>query len=192
MVGRMNGDLINQALEGLGALLSFRGQRFEIVVIGGANLIYSGLVSRTTTRDVAVLGEVKAGRIVKLRPMPPILEQAIIAVGRQFNLPADWINLGPDILLDKGLPRGFADRLERESFGGLVVWFAGRIDLVALKLYAAANPNTNDPSASRHAQDLRDLKPTAGEIGFGRDWIAGWARADLLLAVDAIIASLRR
>ena len=111
-------------------------------------------------------------------------------VGRQFDLPPDWINVGPDSLLDKGLPAGFCDRLEREDFGALVVWFAGRLDLIAFKIYAAANSNREDPDSSRHYQDLIDLSPSQAEMTFGLGWMGSWAEADLLEAAAETVMKL--
>lgn len=187
---RLDGDLINQALESLGAVLTMRGQRFEIVLIGGGNLIYSGLVTRPTTQDLDLLGEMRDGQVVKLRPMPAPLADAIRDVGRQFDLPVDWINLGPDTLLDKGLPEGFVSRLEPERFGDLSVWFAARRDLVAFKLYAAANRNPRDTDTNRHFQDLADMAPSDDDLHFGRDWMETWAASDLLAEADEIIRQL--
>ncbi len=187
---KLDADLINQALEALGFVLALRGQRFEIVVIGGRNLVYSGLITRPATRDLDLLGEMRHGDVVKLRPMPTVLTGAIQDVGRQFGLPPDWINLGPDVLLDKGLPDGFCDRLEPEHYSNLTVWFTSRLDLIAFKIYAAANLNPHDPDADRHLQDLQDLDPSARELEFGRTWMTPWAETDLLAQADGVIATL--
>ncbi len=94
-------------------------------------------------------------------------------------------------LLEKGLPDGFVGRLEREGYSGaLSVWFAGRQDIIATKIYAAANPNRNDPNPGRHLQDLVNLEPTSDEPAFGRHWMTNWADDDLLAAADDVIAEL--
>jgi hypothetical protein len=188
---KMDGDTINKALETLGILLGMRGSSAHIVVIGGGNLIYAGLVSRTTTRDLDIVGAIEDGRVVKFRPLPVAFVGAARDVAQQFGLPADWINLGPDSLLDKGLPDGFTSRLETERYGALVVSFAGRLDLIALKVYAAANPSPRDPDSGRHLQDLDDLQPSADELAFARAWMAGWAADDLLARADRIIGGPR-
>lgn len=188
-----DGDTINEALEALGATLAIRGLSVNLVIIGGGNLVYAGLVTRTVTRDLDVVGRLEAGVVVKLAPMPQPLAQAILDVARQFDLAPDWINTGPMSLLDNGLLHGFVDHLEREDYAGaLTVWFADRRDIIALKLYAAANPNRDDPNPGRHVQDLIDLEATAEELGFGRSWMATWAAAGLLAAADAVVRGLGR
>ncbi len=190
-VRKLDGDIINDALEALGATLVLRGLSANLVIIGGGNLVYAGLVTRTVTRDLDVVGRLDAGAVVKIAPMPQALAQAILDVARQFDLAPDWINTGPMSLLDKGLPSGFVGRLEREEYAGaLTIWFAARRDIIALKLYAAANPNLNDPNVGRHIQDLRDLVATAEELAFGRSWMAAWADAGLLAAADSVIGNL--
>jgi hypothetical protein len=190
----MNGDIINEALEALevlGSTLAFRGLEASLVVIGGGNLIYAGLVRRTVTKDLDVVGQLRDGRVEPITKMPQPLAQAILDVARQLDLAPDWINTGPSALLTKGLPEGFVARLEREEFSGaLTVWFAGRLDAIATKIYAAANPNPGDPNTGRHLQDLVDLAPTGVELAFGRAWMATWADGDLLAAADDVIGRL--
>lgn len=76
------------------------------------------------------------------------------------------MNPGPTDLLDLGLPHGFASRTEREEFGGLVVHLAGRLDLIATKLYAAVDRGPG----SKHVADLRALDADDGELRFGARW----------------------
>ena len=188
---KLDGDIISEALEALGATLSFRGIQANLVIIGGGNLIYAGLISRTVTRDLDVVGQLNDGEVVAIAPMPEPLAQAILDVARQHDLAPDWINTGPMSLLEKGLPDGFVGRLEREDYSGaLSVWFAGRQDIIATKIYAAANPTHNDPNPNRHLQNLDDLEPTSDELAFGRAWMTNWADGDLLAAADDVIAGL--
>ncbi len=157
------------ALSALGELLAARGVHYDVVIVGGGNLILRGLIERPTTKDLDVLGEWTPDGIRPIRPMPEPLRDAVIDVGRAFGLATDWLNAGPDSLLDLGLPDGFLDRLERRDFGGVVAWLAGWFDMVCFKLYAAVDQGPR----SRHLQDLRDLQP-------GRDDLlkaARWARS---------------
>ena len=78
----------------------------------------------------------------------------------------DWVNLGPELLLDLGLPDSFAGRLERHDYGGLVTWLAGRFDMVCFKLYAAVDQGLR----SRHLQDLRELRPDRSELLSAARW----------------------
>jgi hypothetical protein len=92
--------------------------------------------------------------------MPEPLRIAVLDVARTYGLPNDWVNLGPESLLDLGLPDGFVERLERRDYRGLVTWLAGRFDMVCFKLYAAVDQGLR----SRHLQDLRELRPDRGEL----------------------------
>jgi hypothetical protein len=190
-MGKLTDDLINEALEALGWTLSMRGEQVEIVVIGGGNLIYSGLVTRPTTKDLDILGRMSNGEVLKFRPLPQAFTAAVADVAAQLDLPADWINLGPESLLDKGLPAGFCERIEREVYGSLTVWFAGRLDLIAFKVYAAANPNRRDAEPGRHHRDLVDLKPTNGELDFAIEWMSAWADDDLVAAAEVVTQEFR-
>lgn len=123
-------------------------------------------MSRPTTKDLDLLGE-KTGDMVKsLRPMPDPLARAIADVARTYALAGEWVNLGPDSLLDFGLPEGFVERLERLDYGGLVTWFAGRFDMICFKLYAAVDLGLR----SHHLQDLRELGPSRAELVSAARW----------------------
>jgi len=98
--------------------------------------------------------------------MPEALRIAVEDVARTYGLARDWVNLGPESLLDLGLPDGFAGRLERHDYGGLVTWLAGRFDMVCFKLYAAVDQG----SRSRHLQDLRELQPDRDELFAAARW----------------------
>src|SRR5665811_2030909 len=103
---------LETALRALGEVLGNRGLHYEVVLIGGGNLILRGLVSRPTTKDLDLLGERTAEGVRPMRPMPEPLTKAIEDVARTYALAADWVNLGPASLLDLGLPDGFIERLE--------------------------------------------------------------------------------
>ncbi len=157
---------LEAALRALGETLEARGLQYEVVLIGGGNLILRGLISRPTTRDLDLLGEWTAEGVLPMRPMPEPLARAIEDVARTYALAADWVNLGPDSLLELGLPGGFLERLERVDYGGLVAWFAGRFDMVCFKLYAAVDLGPR----SHHLQDLRELGPNGDELIVAARW----------------------
>lgn len=157
---------LEAALTALGELLEARGLHYEVVLIGGGNLILRELVSRPTTKDLDLLGEWAPDGVKPMRPMPAPLRDAVADVGRTYGLASDWINLGPESLLDLGLPNGFFERLERRDFGGLVTWLAGRFDMVCFKLYAAVDQGPR----SRHMQDLRELDPDHDELIAAARW----------------------
>jgi len=98
--------------------------------------------------------------------MPEGLRTAILDVARAYGLADDWINFGPESLLDLGLPAGFLGRLERRDYGGLVTWLAGRFDMICFKLYAAADQGPR----SRHLQDLDELGPDQDELLAAARW----------------------
>ena len=154
------------ALRALGQLLEARGLHYEVVLIGGGNLILRGLVTRPTTKDLDLLGEWTADGIKPMRPMPEPLRMAVLDVARTYGLASDWVNLGPESLLDLGLPDGFLERLEQRDYGGLVAWLADRVDMVWFKLYAAVDQGPR----SRHLQDLRELRPDRDELLAGARW----------------------
>lgn len=163
MIGRRQ---LEMALSALGELLAARGVRYELVLVGGGNLILRGFITRPTTKDLDILGERALDVIRPLRPMPEALSDAVTDVGRTFGLADDWLNVGPDSLLDLGLPDGFTERLERRDFGGLVVWLAGRYDMVCFKLYAAVDQGPR----SRHFQDLVELRPNGDDLLRAARW----------------------
>ena len=98
--------------------------------------------------------------------MPERLRIAVVDVARTYGLASDWVNLGPDSLLDLGLPDGFLQRLERHDYRGLVAWLADRFDMVCFKLYAAVDQGPR----SRHLQDMRELRPDRDELLAAARW----------------------
>ena len=133
------------------------GSPIGLVVCGGTALAALGLIARTT-RDVDVLarasmidGEI---HVQEMKQFPNWLQAAAAVIGRDFNLPPDWLNLGPADQMKSGLPSGLAKRLVREEYGPyLTVFFLDRIDQIFFKLYAAVDSGPNDI----HVQDLLAL-----------------------------------
>lgn len=157
---------LESVLTALGELLESRGLHYEVVLIGGGNLILRGLVTRPTTKDVDILGEWTSDGVKPMKGIPEPLRVAVVDVARLFGLASDWVNLGPASLLELGLPDGFASRVEEHDYGGLVAWLAGRFDMVCFKLYAAVDQGPR----SRHIQDLRELSPTRDELQAAARW----------------------
>jgi hypothetical protein len=154
-------------LSALGELLGSRGQRFELVLIGGASLQLRGVISRPT-RDADVLAEWVNDRLVPMPHLPDDLSAAVRDVGEAYAAAPDWLNTGPQSLIELGLPPGFEARLERRNFDpGLVIWLAGLYDLVCFKLYAAAD---EWPTRGRHLQDLRALDPDRETLRTAARW----------------------
>jgi hypothetical protein len=159
---------IERALEVTGLLLGSTGSVFELVVIGGAALNILGFISRPT-KDVDVLGLRTAApgtRVVKAHPLPTELTAAAERAASDLGLDAGWLNAGPADLLDRGLPEGLDSRLVTRRYGPrLLVCLPDRVDLICLKVYAAA-----DSGVGRHTDDLRALGATCDELLRGATW----------------------
>lgn len=161
--------LLDRALGLLGELLAARHHAPQhFVVCGGSSLLALGLVSRTTTQDVDILARIDANRLVTPRPLPDWLRSASDEVGKQLDLPRDWLNdqVADDTLFRCGLPDGLQQRLTQKSYGpSLRISYISRRDQVFLKLHAAV-----DRDGGRHLQDLLELKPTAPELFDAAQW----------------------
>jgi hypothetical protein len=158
-------DSAELILVALGEQLAARGERYELVVIGGSGLLALGLIERTT-KDVDIVALRSGDELEGADPLPDGLRVARDLVARDFSLPTEWLNPGPTELLRFGLPDGFVDRLERRDFGrGLVVYLASRYDQIHFKLYAAV-----DQGPGKHETDLRALAPTEAELIAAARW----------------------
>lgn len=134
-------------------------------MIGGGSLLLTGFIERPTEDiDVVALGQ--GTDMVTAQPLPDDLAQAVADVADLFGLASDWLNAGPTRLLDLGLPSGFRGRTKTEDYGGLLVHHAGRLDQVCFKFYATVD---QEPQ-SKHAQDLRALRPTGDELLLAAQW----------------------
>ena len=152
-------------MSALAEQLAARGERYELVVIGGAALLALGFVQRTT-RDVDIVAMREGGGLVPPEPMPTPLREARDRVAADFGITDGWLNTGPRSLLSDGLPDGFTDRLETRRYGdSLVVHFASRIDQIHFKLYAAV-----DQGPGKHESDLQALEPTRDELIAAARW----------------------
>ena len=146
-------------------ILAADGGPISLVVCGGTALTALGLVTRTT-KDVDVLGSLEKGVIRKIGRFPDWLVEAAAKVAADFDLPADWLNLGPESQLDTGLPRGLLGRLAERIYGRrLTVHFIGRFDQIHFKLYASLD------RGGYHVQDLFKLSPTEVELLAACHWV---------------------
>jgi len=163
-------DIINEIFEALDRQIGVHGGvPLGIVVCGGTALSALGLVIRTT-RDVDVLGTVLETQnglsIQRITRFPEWLVEAADRVGRDFDLPENWLNLGPASQVGSGLPEGFEKRLVKGVYGHfLSVYFISRLDQIHFKLYAAVDQD------DYHVQDLFALKPTEDEIEMAANWV---------------------
>jgi hypothetical protein len=163
-------DIINDILEALDRQIGVHGGvPLGLVVCGGTALSALGLVMRTT-RDMDVLGSVSETQngvtIQSIKKFPEWLVEAANRVGRDFDLPEKWLNLGPASQVESGLPEGFAKRLVKKVYGQyLTVYFISRLDQIHFKLYASVDQD------GYHVQDLFALKPTENEMEMAAKWV---------------------
>ena len=164
---------IERGLAAVGELLAADGVEVGVVVVGGTALNLLGIVQRTTS-DVDVLAVLRGGShptgeaLMPPDPLPEPLQRAIARVARDFQLPVDWMNTMVSLQWQTGLPPGLAGRLHWKRYGGLRVGLADRVDLIFLKLYAAAD--SGGPT-SVHVQDLLALHPAAQELEAAAAWV---------------------
>jgi hypothetical protein len=146
-------------------ILAAGGKPISLVVCGGTALAALGLVSRTT-KDVDLLGMFEKGKVRKMGDFPAWLSEAAARVRADFDLPADWLNLGPQSQLDTGLPDGLLERLVKKTYGQrLTVCFVSRIDQIHFKLYASLD------RGGYHVQDLFQLAPSGAELLAACRWV---------------------
>jgi hypothetical protein len=109
MMSAINPGSLHRALILLGELLEARDHpQQSFVVCGGSSLLALKLVRRTTTQDVDILAKIEGDRLVTPRPLPSWLSEAAGDVGRQLDLPKDWLNaqVAEETLFSCGLPPG--------------------------------------------------------------------------------------
>lgn len=158
--------LADRLLSAVSEQLGREGERWEIVVIGGAALATLGLVARTTA-DIDVVGLRHGALITPADPLPESLRRARDRVARDFGLDRDWLNAQAADVVRLGLPEGFADRVETRGYPpNLKVHFAGRYDLIHLKLHALVDRGPG----GKHDADLRALHPTEEELLAAGRW----------------------
>jgi len=163
-------DIIHDILEALDRQIGAHGGvPLRLVVCGGTALSALGLVMRTT-RDMDVLGSVSETEngvtIQSIKKFPEWLTEAAERVGRDFDLPEKWLNLGPASQVESGLPDGFEKRLVKKVYGQyLTIYFISRNDQIHFKLYASVDQD------GYHVQDLLALKPTEYEMEMAAKWV---------------------
>ena len=118
---------LEEAIGTLGAVLADRGLHYELAAIGGGSLMLLGLIKRPT-KDVDIVAVIHQGKYQRADPLPQPLMQAVQEVAATLGLASDWLNAGPTDLLQFGLPKGFARRVEIRRYDGLTLHIASRID----------------------------------------------------------------
>ena len=164
---------LERALQRVGELLEAGGREYAITIIGGAALSLHGWIHRTTD-DADILTFATSSEEHDLReapdPLPLPLQEAIETVSRDLGLKRGWLNRGPARQWRTGLPPGFAERVSWRRYGGLQVGLAGRIDLIALKLFAEVDRG-NLTSRGLDQNDLVQLTPTKDELAWAAKWV---------------------
>jgi len=130
-----------------------RGERFDLVVVGGAAMAIEGF--KDQTKDIDVI-------------QPQVLPEAIVngaaQIGRIKRRGPGWINCDVSNMLlrtkgSKALPEYFNEISRRIQVAeNLSISVIGRQALISLKLYAAT------PSYSKHTDDIKQLCPSGAEI----------------------------
>lgn len=158
-------NTLENALDLLGQRLANLKQHYEVVAIGGGSLVLLGYIDRST-KDLDLVAVIESGHYISANPLPRGLLKEISAIGNALDLGENWINGGPSALLETGLPDGFEERLVVRTYGALTIHFAGRLDQICFKLYAAVDQG---PS-SKHFADLKNLSPTQNELMIAHRW----------------------
>jgi len=154
------------ALAALGRKLDECGtEPVSLLMCGGAALNISGLLTRLTA-DVDVLGAMHANG--ELGEMPDWIYPLAAEVAEELGLERHWLNDAAASVASMGLPSGILLRATRHDLGKrLQVAIISRLDLIALKCFAALNPGVGE----KHLGDLVDLHPLSEEMSFACVWL---------------------
>lgn len=161
-------------IDRLGRILEARGQTFRLIAVGGLVLRLRGVITRVTEDldVIAAVDPVTGVMVPAERPLPAELRSAAALVAHDLELRDDWLNSVVAAQWEgAGLPPGMASRVEWREFGGLSLGLAGRLDLIALKLYAFVDRWVDREMPNKHGADLRALAPTDDEWAFALEWV---------------------
>ena len=150
---RLDSDGFHEAFAALGDGLEWSGD-IEIVIVGGAAAILTGLLSRRVTSDCDVA--------IHSRDAWGPIDRAARNVAREQGLSPDWLNAEFQTVAHR-LPEGWRDRShEVGRYGVISVVAIGRLDFIAMKVIAGRVEDL---------ADLRELDMTADEAIFVRDYL---------------------
>ena len=165
-------EIREDLLMALGDHLAVAGVSVAVVIVGGASLVLTGLINRTT-KDIDIIAQVdesaRPPAPLPATPLPSAMEAAIRTVARDFALPADWMNTQVGAQWRAGLPPDLLQGAIRKEYGPLTVYFAARAGLIPLKLFAVVDSGPD----SKHFQDLLALEPSEAEIERAAGWVLG-------------------
>lgn len=157
-------------------------ESYEFVVIGGASLLLRGMGMRATS-DIDVLGIRTDTTVEAASPLPTVVREAAAMVARQIGIDEGWFGDDRTIgILQAPPPAGYEERLERYEIGpALILWFLHRVDLIGLKLDAAASCG-EQLGKSKHHDDPVVLDPTDAELLTAFHWMESlYSPGDLTL-----------
>lgn len=175
---------IRDALGSLSSVLADRELRARLVIVGGAALLLREGLERPTMDVDVVAVSTGQGDVRMLHRLPEELVDAATDVAAILGLDDDWLNAGAVSVVGHMLPEGFHERLRWESFGsGLEVAVPARIDLLRLKLLAAAD----EGPGSVHVSDLVAVSPSEAELGLAEEWAATRRSPEELRDVTAAV-----
>ncbi|MBX7258443.1 MAG: hypothetical protein K1Y02_18920 [Candidatus Hydrogenedentes bacterium] len=170
MITEFDASKLDQAFALLEGRLRLRqASPVGLVVCGGASLLATGLIARTT-RDVDIIALMSEdGTLLDPDPLPAPLLAAADEVREILGLPEEWLNNRPSRsdggLFRMGLPTGLDKRLKVKRLGpNLSVGFIDRLDQIHLKLYASVD------RGGYHIADLIALHPSDDELEASARW----------------------
>ena len=157
---------IESALRTLGAILQDRGTPFDLLIVGGGDLLLLGLIDRATA-DVDVIGVKDGSHYQQATELPEPLLSAAADVADTLGISAKWINSGPASLMEFGLPRGWEERVEVRRYGALEIHLTSRFDQICFKLYRGHRPRTRRQALPRSGAVGADQARAAHGHGLG-------------------------
>ncbi|MCB0879905.1 MAG: hypothetical protein KDC46_13110 [Thermoleophilia bacterium] len=157
---------IDRALRLLGDELARRRIIAELVLLGGASLLARQLIERATT-DIDVLGVRLPNGVVRSGyPLLPEIRDVANEIGLALGLDELWLDDRPGSDFANAAPAGFEQRLERATFGALVVWHLSAHDICVIKICATAERWGEVPN--KHWEDVVALKPSTDDLAAAR------------------------
>lgn len=159
---------IDRALRLLGEELARRRINAELVLLGGASLLTRQLIERATT-DIDVLGVRLPNGVVRSGyPLMPDIREVADELALALGLDMLWLDDRPGSDFVNAAPEGFEQRLERATFGSLVVWHLSAHDICVIKICAAAERWGELPN--KHWEDVLALNPGTDEVNDAHDF----------------------
>jgi hypothetical protein len=150
---RLDSDGFRQAFNALGDRLDWSGE-VELVIVGGAAAILTGLLTRRVTCDCDVA--------IHSREAWGAIDRAARDVARDQGLSPDWLNAEFQQVAHR-MPERWRDRCRSVgTYGVVTVVAVGRSDFIAMKIIAGR---------AEDIADLRELKMTADEAAFVRGYL---------------------